>query len=51
MTPEVELQIRDQIWERMRHCLVDGYLAGHADFLEAQWEWCLSWGWSTMRRT
>jgi hypothetical protein len=44
MTPEVEAQIKEQIWERMRRRLGDEYLADHADFLEAQWDWCLELG-------
>lgn len=39
MTPEVEPQLKDQIWERMRVRLGDEYLADHAVFLDAQWEW------------
>lgn len=44
MTPELETQIKHQTWERMRERLGDDYLAGHADFFEAQWAWCLELG-------
>jgi hypothetical protein len=44
MTPEVEARIKQQTWERMRQRLGDDYLADHADFLEAQWEWAKELG-------
>ncbi len=44
MNPEVETQIKEQTWERMRERLGDEYLAEHAVFLEAQWGWCLELG-------
>ena len=44
MTPEIEAHVKDHFWERMRHRLGDEYLAEHADFLEAQWDWAKELG-------
>lgn len=44
MTPEVEAQLKDQVWDRMRERLGDEYLAEHAAFLEAQWKWAKELG-------